>query len=471
MTNRARGSSCAGTQPSSAGRPDKITTPAWPASSLANRRGWAGDVVGQEADARQLLRAAEEAGDQSAVVGALGALGLALTLQGRFPEAEEAVLRGVELAAPGERSLVETHTNALLASQDAIRGHMTSARARWSQASESGSGRHALVWESGAFIALLLSGDLPTVNARARRAELDLPRQLSPPWLALFSAMADAEQGRVEQARTAIDRIAREYEGEDLDLFSQYRRWAEGLVAWAEGRLTTSVAVLQRAVDRCSTTGAVSLMGLLLADLAEVAGSAGDPSAAARAAAAAEDVARQVGAPSFQAFHHFADGWSLLAMGRPDDAATASRRAADALRAVGYPLLEARARVAYALAVRNNRVSAGAALEGAISAFEGHGATVRAERARALLSEIRTGPDHVTQMLGEPSLTGRERQIAELAASGFTARQIGDRLHIGVRTVETHLARVYRKLGVGSKQQLVSQRVELGLAMGRRSYP
>ena len=120
-----------------------------------------------------------------------------MTLQGRFPEAEEAVLRGVELAAPGERSLVETHTNALLASQDAIRGHMTSARARWSQASESGSGRHALVWESGAFIALL-SGDLPTVNARARRAELDLPRQLSPPWLALFSAMADAEQGRVE---------------------------------------------------------------------------------------------------------------------------------------------------------------------------------------------------------------------------------------------------------------------------------
>ena len=69
-------------------------------------------------------------------------------------------------------------------------------------------------------------------------------------------------------------------------------------------------------------------------------------------------------------------------------------------------------------------------------------------------------------MLGEPSLTGRERQIAELAASGFTARQIGDRLHIGVRTVETHLARVYRKLGVGSKQQLVSRRVELGLATG-----
>lgn len=430
---------------------------------LANRRGWSGDVYGQEADARHLLRAAEEAGDQSAVVGALGALGLTLTLQGRFAEAEEALLRGVDLAAPGDRSLVEAHTNALLATQDAIRGHMTSARARWSHAAESGSGRHAIVWESGVFIALL-SGDLPTVDARARRAELDLPRQLSPPWLALFSAIADAEQGRVAQARSSIDRIAREYEGDDLDLFSQYRRWAEGLVAWAEGRLTTAVAILQRAVDRCSTTGAVALMGLILVDLAEVAATAGDPSGAARAAAAAEDVAQRVGAPSFQAFHHFATAWSLLAMGRPDDAASAARRAADALRAVGYPLLEARARLAYARAVRDNPVGAVAALDGAIAAFECNGAALRAGRARELLSELSSSPDRITQMLGEPSLTGRERQIAELAASGFTARQIGDRLHIGVRTVETHLARVYRKLGVGSKQQLVSRRVELGLA-------
>ena len=437
---------------------------------LANGRGWSGDIFGQEADARQLLRGAEEAGDQAAVVGALGALGLALTLQGRFAEAEEALLRGVELAAPGDRSYVEAHTIALLATQDAIRGHMASARARWSQASESGAGSHALVWESGVLIALLC-GDLPTVDARARRAELVLPRQLSPPWITVFSAIADAEQGRVAQARSSIDRIARETAGDDLDLFSQCRRWAEGLVAWAEGRLTTAGAIFQRAVDRCSTTGAIALAGLIVVDLAEVASTAGDPSGAERAASAAEDLAQRVGAPSFKAFHHFADAWSLLAMGRPDEAAEAARRAADSLRAVGYPLLEARARVAYALAVRNNRPGAVAALDGAIVAFECNGATLRAGRARHLLSQIGTHPDHVTQMLGEPSLTGREREIAELAASGFTARQIGDRLHIGVRTVETHLARVYRKLGVGSKQQLVSRRLELGLAMGSERYP
>lgn len=60
------------------------------------------------------------------------------------------------------------------------------------------------------------------------------------------------------------------------------------------------------------------------------------------------------------------------------------------------------------------------------------------------------------------SLTSRERQVAELAAGGYTAPQIATRLHIGVRTVESHLARSYPKLGVTSKQQLVHRAAELG---------
>ncbi len=429
---------------------------------LANARGWSGDLPGQETDARRLLRGAEEAGDQSAAVGALGALGLALTLQGSFAEAEEVLVRGVELAAPEDRPLVEAHTNALLASQDAMRGDMSSARGRWSEAAESGAGRHALVWESGAYIAWL-SGDLATVTSRARRAEQVLPRHLSPPWIALYAAMADAEQGRVAQGRSALDRIVREYEGDDLDLFSQFRRWGEGLVAWSENRLTTAAAVLQRAVDRCAAMGAFAVLGPMLVDLAEVAAVAGDPRMAARAASNAEDLARRVGAPSVQAFHQFASAWSLLALGRPDDAATAARHAIASMRTIGFPILEARARVAYASAIRGDRARAVEALVEAIAAFESNGAVLRAGRARARMSELRSNPDRVRDMLGEPSLTERERQIAELAALGLTARQIGDRLHIGVRTVETHLARVYRKLGVGSKQQLVSRRLELGL--------
>jgi len=53
------------------------------------------------------------------------------------------------------------------------------------------------------------------------------------------------------------------------------------------------------------------------------------------------------------------------------------------------------------------------------------------------------------------SLTRRERQVARLAAQGYTAREIGSQLHIGKRTVETHLANAYDKLGVRSKRELV----------------
>jgi DNA-binding CsgD family transcriptional regulator len=56
---------------------------------------------------------------------------------------------------------------------------------------------------------------------------------------------------------------------------------------------------------------------------------------------------------------------------------------------------------------------------------------------------------------GMESLTARERQVASLAAQGYTAREIGIELHIGRRTVETHLVNAYDKLGVRSKRELM----------------
>jgi DNA-binding NarL/FixJ family response regulator len=52
-------------------------------------------------------------------------------------------------------------------------------------------------------------------------------------------------------------------------------------------------------------------------------------------------------------------------------------------------------------------------------------------------------------------LTKRERQVAELVADGRTAREIARQLHIGRRTVETHVARAYAKLGVRSRIELI----------------
>jgi DNA-binding NarL/FixJ family response regulator len=48
-------------------------------------------------------------------------------------------------------------------------------------------------------------------------------------------------------------------------------------------------------------------------------------------------------------------------------------------------------------------------------------------------------------------LTRREREVLSIAAEGITAREIAERLGVRERTVTTHLARIYGKLGVGSR--------------------
>ena len=59
-------------------------------------------------------------------------------------------------------------------------------------------------------------------------------------------------------------------------------------------------------------------------------------------------------------------------------------------------------------------------------------------------------------------LTEGERRIAELAAAGLTNRQVADAAFVSPNTVESNLARVYRKLGIRT-------RAELGARMSGRS--
>jgi DNA-binding CsgD family transcriptional regulator/tetratricopeptide (TPR) repeat protein len=51
-------------------------------------------------------------------------------------------------------------------------------------------------------------------------------------------------------------------------------------------------------------------------------------------------------------------------------------------------------------------------------------------------------------------LSRREREIATLVAEGRTSKEVADGLYLSVRTVESHLARVYDKLGVRSRSEL-----------------
>ncbi len=54
----------------------------------------------------------------------------------------------------------------------------------------------------------------------------------------------------------------------------------------------------------------------------------------------------------------------------------------------------------------------------------------------------------------QEALSVREREVAALATSGLTNRQIAERLHLSVRTVENHVSNVLRKLGVPDRAAL-----------------
>jgi DNA-binding CsgD family transcriptional regulator len=109
-------------------------------------------------------------------------------------------------------------------------------------------------------------------------------------------------------------------------------------------------------------------------------------------------------------------------------------------------------------------LQAAQALDGAAAEFAQCGAVWRVERTQKALAKLGHPGRRVLQSKsGARGLTKRERQVARLAAQGRTAAEIARLLFIGERTVETHLANSYAKLGVESKLDLVRRGSELNI--------
>ncbi len=65
-------------------------------------------------------------------------------------------------------------------------------------------------------------------------------------------------------------------------------------------------------------------------------------------------------------------------------------------------------------------------------------------------------------------LTRREREVLLIASEGLTAREIAERLGVRERTVTTHLARIYGKLGVGNRLAALRLAANSGLVSLRQ---
>lgn len=120
-----------------------------------------------------------------------------------------------------------------------------------------------------------------------------------------------------------------------------------------------------------------------------------------------------------------------------------------------WPFEQARIQLAYGQWLRRTRDTTGARLQlrDAIEAFDRLGAQPWATRAG---NELRAaGTATATTPNTHPAvLTPQERQIATLAATGLTNKQIGERLFLSHRTVGAHLHRIFPKLGITSRAAL-----------------
>ena len=101
---------------------------------------------------------------------------------------------------------------------------------------------------------------------------------------------------------------------------------------------------------------------------------------------------------------------------------------------------------------RGDRVEAREQLRSALTTFDDLGADAWTARADA---ELRASGERLrTRELSREQLTPREMQIALFVAEGQSNREVAAALYVTPKTVEFHLTRIYRKLGLRSRSEL-----------------
>jgi DNA-binding CsgD family transcriptional regulator len=143
---------------------------------------------------------------------------------------------------------------------------------------------------------------------------------------------------------------------------------------------------------------------------------------------------------------------ALVCSGHGDLAAAvgAADRAVDGHRELPYPFELGRSLLVQGVVHRRRKEKAVAAeaFREAVEIFDRLGTPLWADKARAEIRRVGLRPRAPLE------LTATEARVAELAASGLTNREVADALFVSPKTVESNLAKVYRKLGIRSRAEL-----------------
>jgi DNA-binding CsgD family transcriptional regulator len=274
-------------------------------------------------------------------------------------------------------------------------------------------------------------------------------------WLGRTRALVEADLGLADEARASARQgiaLAREL---SLDIYDALCRGTLGRVELVAGNLEAAGVHLRDLPDRLFAAGLNDPALTLWADTFETLVGLGELERAHGYVRRHEQTAKAIANPWAMAVGARCRGLIAAAEGDFPAAFSAIEQALDNLDGLELPLERARTLLCFGVVRRraDQKRAAREALEQAVAIFEETAARPWADKARAELARI------AGRRASSNELTETERRVAELAAVGRSNKEIAAELFMGLSTVEAHLSRVYRKLGISSRASLGSHLV------------
>jgi DNA-binding CsgD family transcriptional regulator len=271
-------------------------------------------------------------------------------------------------------------------------------------------------------------------------------------WALACLAMIEAAYGQSDSCREHVDRGWRLAESTGAAAGRPFAGAALGLLELGLGHPDAAVAALEPVAQITEANGVRAPHIVHWApDLVEALARLGRPEEAARSLDKLEGQARRANS-----------SWALAATARcrgllagDDDIEQRFGEALNHHQRTRSPFERARTELCYGERLRRagQRTRARTPLRAALTSFDRLGAEPWSDRARV---ELKATGERVRRR--DPSardrLTPHELQVAFLVADGATNREAAASLFVTSKTIEFHLGRIYRKLGVRSRTEL-----------------
>jgi DNA-binding CsgD family transcriptional regulator len=298
---------------------------------------------------------------------------------------------------------------------------------------------------------LLGNSSFDLAYAAAREAyQLSLDVGHGGGWPLNDMAMVEAVWGREAEARRHAEEVLAIGQRTGSTFLAGVAEWTFGLIDLAGGRNADAAARLLAVTD-LRQPGANPLVAMpAFPDAVEAAAHCGRAGELGERFAMFEGWAMAAPAGAHRAL--LARCQALLGKRPPEEAFGEAIEHAPAMP----PFQRARTELLYGEWLRRERrrTEARAHLRAALELFHGLGAAPWADRAGA---ELRATGETARKRdpFAAAQLTPQELQVAGLVAEGLTNREVAAQLFLSPRTVDYHLRKVFTKLGIGSRTDLI----------------